>query len=64
MKKPERLNRDYFPSFDELYVISDLHLGGKPGFQIFNSGKELKQFVEHLAAIPPEKNLHLSLMVI
>jgi hypothetical protein len=25
-------------SFDELYVISDLHLGGKTGFQILNQG--------------------------
>jgi hypothetical protein len=24
--------------FDELHVISDLHIGGIPGFQIFGSG--------------------------
>lgn len=24
--------------FDELYVVSDLHLGGAPDFQILNQG--------------------------
>ena len=27
------------PSFDRLYSISDIHLGGDSGFQIFNQGK-------------------------
>ena len=36
-------------SFDELYVISDLHLGGKPGFQIFNQGATLAAFIDRLA---------------
>ncbi len=34
--------------FDELYVISDLHLGGMPGSQIFDSGAALVRLVEHL----------------
>jgi UDP-2,3-diacylglucosamine pyrophosphatase LpxH len=33
-------------SFDELYVISDLHLGGKTGFQIFNQGPTLAAFIK------------------
>jgi UDP-2,3-diacylglucosamine pyrophosphatase LpxH len=36
-------------SFDELYVISDLHLGGKPGFQIFNQGDTLAAFIDRIA---------------
>lgn len=36
-------------SFDELYVISDLHLGGREGFQIFNQGETLTAFIKRLA---------------
>ncbi len=37
------------PDFDEVYVISDLHMGGKdPGFQIFDQGETLKLFLEYL----------------
>ena len=39
--------------YDELYVISDLHMGGKPGFQIMNRGKRLASFIEQLAVRPP-----------
>ena len=28
-------------NFDELHVVSDLHLGGAPGFQIFSASTEL-----------------------
>ncbi|MDW3223919.1 MAG: hypothetical protein R8G34_13710 [Paracoccaceae bacterium] len=34
---------------DELFVISDLHIGGEPGFQIFNSTDELVWLIDHLA---------------
>ena len=27
--------------FDELYVVSDIHMGGPPGFQILNQGPRL-----------------------
>jgi hypothetical protein len=43
------------PQFDELYSISDLHLGGEPGFQIFGSGKELAWLIRHLGAERPER---------
>lgn len=38
------------PSFDTLHVVSDLHLGGAPGFQIFNQGPALAWLVRHIAA--------------
>jgi UDP-2,3-diacylglucosamine pyrophosphatase LpxH len=37
---------DALPVFDELHVISDLHLGGTKGFQIFGSTNELKSFID------------------
>lgn len=36
-------------SFNELHVVSDLHLGGKPGFQIFCQGNTLAAFIRRLA---------------
>lgn len=48
-----------FPHFDELYVISDLHLGGPSNFQIFNSGDELARLITHLAGLLPEKKIAL-----
>ncbi len=38
--------------YDDLYVISDLHMGGKPGFQIMNRGQRLATFIRQLAARP------------
>ena len=50
---------DNLPQFDELYVISDLHLGGPSGFQIFNSGAELTRLVDYLQTVSPEKKIAL-----
>jgi UDP-2,3-diacylglucosamine pyrophosphatase LpxH len=36
------------PAFDELHVVSDLHLGGPAGFQIFNLGASFGRLVDHL----------------
>ncbi|HEV3470254.1 MAG TPA: metallophosphoesterase [Pyrinomonadaceae bacterium] len=47
------------PQFDELYVISDLHLGGPKDFQIFNSGEELKRLIDHLRGWSPERRVAL-----
>lgn len=47
------------PQFDELYVISDLHLGGPRDFQIFNSGDELKRLIDHLRGWSPAKRVAL-----
>lgn len=37
------------PVFDRLHIVSDLHLGGEPGFQIFNQGPRLAALIERLA---------------
>jgi UDP-2,3-diacylglucosamine pyrophosphatase LpxH len=38
--------------YDDLYVISDLHMGGRPGFQIMNRGPRLGRFIQQLAVRP------------
>lgn len=48
-----------FPQFEELYVISDLHLGGESGHQIFNSGTELARLIDHLRGRLPTKKVAL-----
>jgi UDP-2,3-diacylglucosamine pyrophosphatase LpxH len=50
---------DNVPQFDELYVISDLHLGGPSDFQIFNSGAELKRLIDSLCTISPDSKIAL-----
>ena len=50
---------DSLPQFDELYVISDLHLGGPSGFQIFNSGAELTRLIDYLQTASPQKKIAL-----
>ena len=47
------------PQFDGLYVISDLHLGGPTGFQIFNSGDDLARLINHLATLNPGEKIAL-----
>lgn len=44
-----------------LHVISDLHLGGGAGFQIFGSVAELVWLIEHVAALP-QPGLHTLLI--
>jgi UDP-2,3-diacylglucosamine pyrophosphatase LpxH len=44
---------------DRLYVISDLHLGGAPGFQIFGSADELAWLIRHLADHDPDDEVAL-----
>jgi len=43
----------YLPSFGELYVVSDIHLGGRRNnqqdFQIFNRGQRLGNLIDHIA---------------
>lgn len=36
--------------FDEVYVVSDLHLGGPPGSQIFDQGPQFEKFLASLSA--------------
>ncbi len=47
------------PCFDELHVISDLHLGGINGRQIFNAGEVAGAFIRDLAARPTERKVCL-----
>jgi UDP-2,3-diacylglucosamine pyrophosphatase LpxH len=49
------------PQFDELHVVSDLHLGGGPGFQIFDQGARMKRLVDHLRLRP--KDLDVGLII-
>lgn len=41
-------------SFDELHVVSDLHLGGAEGFQIFDAGAELAWLADQVTHSPVE----------
>ncbi|MFO0607185.1 MAG: metallophosphoesterase [Polyangiales bacterium] len=38
--------------FDHVHVVSDLHLGGEPGYQIFGQTRALAAFIDHVAAAP------------
>jgi UDP-2,3-diacylglucosamine pyrophosphatase LpxH len=46
--------------FHELHVVSDLHLGGKPGFQIFCQGDILANFIKSLTE-PSDRRIGLVL---
>jgi UDP-2,3-diacylglucosamine pyrophosphatase LpxH len=44
---------DNVPEFDELYSVSDLHMGGdKPDAQIFDSGTKLADLIKFIGAKP------------
>jgi UDP-2,3-diacylglucosamine pyrophosphatase LpxH len=42
-------------AFDELFVVSDLHLGGSPGFQIFHQGVRLAATIRAIAKRPSKR---------
>jgi UDP-2,3-diacylglucosamine pyrophosphatase LpxH len=46
---------------DQLHVVSDLHLGGIPGHQIFNQGQALAAVIDHLRAAPAGQQVGLVL---
>ena len=47
---------DHAPEFDNVYVISDLHMGGDDvDFQIFNQGNTLAALIDYFAEDEPEK---------
>jgi UDP-2,3-diacylglucosamine pyrophosphatase LpxH len=51
-------------NYDELYVISDVHMGGEHGFQIMNRGQRLGAFIRQLAARPePQSRRRLGLVI-
>ncbi len=47
--------------FDELYVVSDIHMGGPSGFQILNQGPRLGALARHLATVRPGERVGLVL---
>lgn len=50
-----------YPSHAEIHVVSDIHMGGKPGFQIFKQGPRLANYVNWLAAHRPGEDVALVL---
>ena len=50
---------DCLPQFDQLSVVSDLHLGGLSGFQIFNAGEMFRAFVDQLRKGDPTQKIAL-----
>ena len=49
------------PDFDDLYVVSDLHMGGLPGFQILRETRRLAGFIRRLSTQTPDRRLALVL---
>jgi UDP-2,3-diacylglucosamine pyrophosphatase LpxH len=43
-----------FSQYDELYVVSDIHMGGRPGFQILKESKRLANFIRSLGQQRPD----------
>lgn len=50
-----------FPEYDEVHVISDIHMGGKPGFQILRETKRLAGYIGWVAEQSPEGKVALVL---
>jgi UDP-2,3-diacylglucosamine pyrophosphatase LpxH len=50
---------EQLPQFEEVHVVSDLHLGGETGFQIFGAGEELKRYIGFLSQHLPDKQIAL-----
>jgi len=49
------------PAFDEVHVISDIHMGGKPGLQIMRATNRLTNFIPWIAKQPPHGRVALML---
>jgi len=49
------------PQYDEIHVISDIHMGGLPGFQILRETKRLAGFIRWVAAQRPAGRVALVL---
>ena len=50
-----------FPEYDEIHVISDIHMGGAPGFQILKETKRLANFIRWVAQQRPDQRVALIL---
>lgn len=42
-----------FPQYDEIHIVSDLHMGGSEGFQIFRETKRLANYIRWVTAQRP-----------
>ena len=49
------------PQYDELHVVSDIHMGGRPGFQILKEGKRLADFIRWVGQQRPDGRVALVL---
>jgi UDP-2,3-diacylglucosamine pyrophosphatase LpxH len=49
------------PQFEEIHVISDLHMGGHRGFQILKNTKRLAAYIRWVAGQRPEEHVALVL---
>jgi UDP-2,3-diacylglucosamine pyrophosphatase LpxH len=50
-----------FSQYDEVYVVSDIHMGGRPGFQILKESKRLANFIRSLGEQRPDGKVALIL---
>src|SRR5215510_781070 len=50
-----------FPEYDEIQVISDIHMGGSPGFQILRETQRLANFIRWVARRRPGQRVALIL---
>ncbi|MBI4819047.1 MAG: metallophosphoesterase [Deltaproteobacteria bacterium] len=48
-------------TFEQLHIVSDLHIGGPPGGRIFGQPEVLAQVVNHLASVDPARAVGLIL---
>lgn len=49
------------PAYEELHIISDLHIGGVPGFQIFKETQRLANYILKVKDIRPDGRVALIL---
>jgi len=49
------------PAFEEVHVISDIHMGGKPGFQILRETNRLANFIRWVAKQRPDGRVQFSI---
>ncbi|MCO5165782.1 MAG: metallophosphoesterase [Planctomycetes bacterium] len=55
------MSQDGVIELDELHVVSDLHLGGAPGFQIFNQAPALAWTIDKIGASDKSRRVGLCL---
>ncbi len=61
IKEEGNMAQDVLPRYDQLYVVSDIHMGGMPGFQILKHGPRLGAFITTLADLPEDDDVALVL---